>query len=218
MHFKRHLKYDTFHFTSNMIFKLIGAGKKVLDVGCATGRLGEKLRSEKKCFVIGIDIDEPRAKLAQERLNKVIVANVEKMEKDPFPDGYFDIIIFADVLEHLKEPETVLRRFKKYLKKDGYALISIPNIANWKMRVYLLFGKWHYKDVGLLDKTHLRFFTLKTAKDMINRCGYEIMSINYEVGNDWIDRRMTSHNPANLWKGLLAFKFVFKAKIRRKKC
>ena len=115
--------------------------------------------------MVGIDIDEARAKLAQERLNKVIVANVEKMERDPFPDGYFDIIIFADVLEHLKEPETVLRRFKKYLKKDGYALISIPNIANWKMRVYLLFGKWHYKDVGLLDKTHLRFFTLKTAKD-----------------------------------------------------
>jgi 2-polyprenyl-3-methyl-5-hydroxy-6-metoxy-1,4-benzoquinol methylase len=151
-------KYDEFHFALNAIFQLVGSGKKVLDVGCATGRLSEKLRNEKDCFVVGIESDEVAARLAQHRCDRVIVANVELLEEIPFPPGYFDTLVFADVLEHLKDPEMFLKRFKRYLSEGGCVIISVPNIANWFIRLKLLLGRWDYRETGILDKTHIRFF------------------------------------------------------------
>jgi len=205
------LKYDSFHSTSNAILQQIDSKKRVLDVGCATGRLGEKMKNEKQCYVVGIEVDEKSSDAAKERCDKVIVANIEELENIPFHLGYFNVMVFADVLEHLRAPEVVLRNLRKYLSDDGYVIASIPNVANWTLRLKLLSGVWNYKKYGLLDKTHLRLFTLKTARELFEESGYKIQHVTCTSGNSYIDWRMPLKNPANVWKNLLACQFIIKA-------
>lgn len=202
---------DYFHSTSNVIFQLIEDGKKLLDVGCGTGRLAEKLRIKKNCFVVGIEKDRTKVEIARRRCDGIIIADVETLKEIPFSARYFDVIIFVDILEHLKEPGTILDKFKEYLKDDGYILVSVPNVANWTIRLKLLFGRWNYKELGLLDKTHLRFFTFQTAKRMLENSGYTITHTTCTSGFMWIDWRAPLRNPANIWKNLLAYQFIFKA-------
>jgi methionine biosynthesis protein MetW len=198
-------------FISNIIFQLIDGGLKVLDVGCGTGRLGEKLRLEKNCYVVGVEEDYQAVSLAKSRLDDVVVADVERLSTLPYPKKYFDVTVFADVLEHLKRPEKALTFFKEYLKDDGYIIASIPNVANWTLRLKLLLGKWNYKERGLLDKTHLRFFTLKTTKELIEGADFKITYLTCTSGWSWVDWKMPFHNPANVWKSLLACNFIIKA-------
>jgi len=165
-------EYDGYHA---MIFDLVPEKSRVLDVGCATGKLAEQLRRRKKCFVVGIECEEYMAELAKTRCDQVLVADVETMKLLPFPDGFFDVIVLADVLEHLAQPSCVLARFRRYLKDGGMVLVSIPNVANWRIRLGLLLGKFDYSEYGILDVNHLRFFTAKTLKAMIEDNGYVIV-------------------------------------------
>lgn len=203
--------FDEFHTISNILFRLIENDKKVLDVGCHTGKLGEKLRFEKDCHVVGIEVNDFASQLASRRLNDLIVADVERLDDLPYPQNTFDVIVFADILEHLREPQKILRFFKEYLKEDGYILVSLPNVANWSIRLKLLSGIWNYKERGLLAQTHLRFYTLKTAEQLIKNCDFKIDRLLCTSGWSWLDRRMPFKNPANLWKGLFACNFIFKA-------
>ncbi len=208
---QRKLGADLFHSTSNVIFELIDEKKKVLDVGCATGRLAEKLRVEKDCYVMGIEFNEEEAILARTRCNDLIVTDIEKLQNLPCPEKYFDVIVFADVLEHLRDPVSSLNFFSRYLNDYGYVVASIPNAANWKLRLSLLFGKWNYKDFGLLDRTHLRFFTFRTMKQLFESCGYRIIRVVCTSGLSWLDWKMPLNGPANLWKSLFAYQFIIKA-------
>lgn len=110
---------DIFHPISNIILQLIGDGKKVLDVGCSTGKLRERLRIDKGCFVVGIEVDKARADIAKHRLNNVIAADVEELNEISYPNRFFDVIIFADALEHLRSPKRALGIFREHLKDDG---------------------------------------------------------------------------------------------------
>jgi len=133
--------YDSRPFSSHWtIVHLVEPKKKVLDVGCATGQIARRL-VEKECEVIGIEIDEKAARLARRYCKDVVVCDVEALEDLPYPEEYFDYIIFGDVLEHLKNPEKVLINLKKYLKRDGFIICSIPNIAHIYSRIRLLLGK-----------------------------------------------------------------------------
>jgi len=202
---------DIFHPISNIIYQLLGGGLKVLDVGCGSGRLGENLRLVKNCYVVGIEIDDQAVSLAKQRLDDLIVADVEKLNTLPYPEKYFDVIVFVDVLEHLKRPEKALAFLKEYLKDNGYVIASIPNVANWTVRLKFLLGRWNYKERGLLDKTHVRFFTLETAKKLIEDRGFKIVRLKCTSGWSWLDWKMPVCNLANLWKSLLACNFIFKA-------
>jgi 2-polyprenyl-3-methyl-5-hydroxy-6-metoxy-1,4-benzoquinol methylase len=166
------------HSTHAKIIELVGSGKRVLDVGCGAGYLSKELKKN-GCYVVGIEIDKEAAEIAKNILDAVIVADVEEIRDIPYREGFFDVIVFADVLEHLKRPDKVLLKFKSYLSKDGYAVASIPNIANWHYRLSLLFGRFDYEESGILDKTHLRFFTLKTAKGLFESTGYKIVHVDY---------------------------------------
>lgn len=95
----------------------------------------------------------------------------------PFKNGFFDFIVYGDILEHLKNPEAALLKLRNYLSRKGFIIISLPNVAHVYNRKNLLFGRWDYNDAGILDRTHLRFFTLKAAKEMIEKAGYEIVDI-----------------------------------------
>lgn len=195
---------DSVYGVHRKIIQYVGRDKKVLDVGCGSGYLGEAFK-ENGCYVVGIESDCDRAKIAQGILDTLIINDVENIGSLSFPDYFFDVIIFADVLEHLKRPDTVLIQLKKYLNKNGYIVISVPNIARIDMRLKLFFGNFNYENGGIVDKTHLRFFTKKTACKLLKECGYSIIKIDY---GGFFSRRGILEFLSNL----LAFQFIFLAR------
>lgn len=176
---KHHAKvYD---YVNPCIMKFAPKNKLVLDVGCGTGALGRELKKNGNA-VYGIEISDKSIEISRSCLDKVFKIDLESEQILPFKENEFDVIIFGDVLEHLRDPLSVLKSFKKYLKKSGRMIISLPNIANWAIRLQLLSGKFEYTSEGILDDTHVRFFTLKTAKDLIRGAGLRIEHIEAVPG------------------------------------
>ena len=133
--------------------------------------------------VWGIEPVKKAGEVARGRLDKTLIMTIE--EAIPLlPDGKFDTIIFADVLEHLVDPEGVLINLKSKLAPGGEIFASIPNIRHWYIFQQLLQGDWEYSEHGLLDKTHLRFFTKKSIVRMFKKCGYQPALVkNQKFGN-----------------------------------
>jgi len=145
---------------------------KILDVGTATGYLGKVWR-ERGHSVTGIEYDPATAASAAQYYDSFQIADVETFA---FPYvREFDYIVFADVLEHLRDPAAVLRQCIPALKESGKIIISVPNIANWLIRLSLLFGRFEYMDRGILDRTHLRFFTLRSLKRLMNEVSCDVL-------------------------------------------
>lgn len=155
------------------IINLVGSNKKVLDIGCYDGGLASRL-IENNCEVVGIEINADLANEAKKYCNNVICDDVENIINIPYENNYFDIILFADVLEHLKDPFSTIAKFNDYLKDDGYIIVSVPNISNWTIRFKLLFGNFEYEKDGILDETHYRFFTEKSIKQLLEDAGFHI--------------------------------------------
>ena len=194
------------------IIHFVGQNKHVLDVGCSEGLLSKKMK-ENNCCVVGIEQNREAAQIADEYCQDLIIGDVQSINLDTKYENYFDIIIFADILEHLGEPSDVLERFKKYLKDDGSLIISLPNISNWKIRLQMLLGNFDYNEYGILDNGHIRFFNEKTMKKMINNSGYEISKFDLTVGD--VKRFSNiSHHIGMIWPNLFAFQFLI---IARKK-
>ncbi|ADZ08973.1 Methyltransferase type 11 [Methanobacterium lacus] len=194
------------------IISVVGQNKKVLDVGCSEGILTKKMK-QNNCDVTGIELDEEASKIAEEFCNELIIGDVEFIQLDTKYEKYFDIILFADILEHLKEPSEVLTRFKKYLNDEGIIIISVPNIANWRKRIQLLFGKFDYQEYGILDNTHIKFFTEKSIKEIIDDAGYKIVKFDLTVGD--LNRfSRFFHSVGMIWPNLFAFQFLIVAKIK----
>ena len=169
-------KKQKYYYGINLgILKYVGSGNKILDIGCGAGLMGQEMRS-KGNYVYGIDNSEPQLKIASKMLDYVRLADIRSSKMD-LPDD-FDVIVFADILEHLDDPLSCLINFRKFLKKNGMVIVSIPNIACYNIRIDLLLGRFNYKDYGTLDNTHLRFFTKKTARQLIEDAGFEIMKID----------------------------------------
>ena len=148
-------------------------GKRVLDVGCAGGGLGRALKQQGAVEVVGIERSKEAASIAKEWLDQVFVSDVEG-DSLPLEDASFDSIIFADILEHTVDPWSVVASYRRYLKDDGRVVASIPNMRFYAVIARLLFNRWGYRESGILDNTHLRFFTLPTIKEMFSQAGYEI--------------------------------------------
>lgn len=161
--------------TSTTIFNKIKNKSLVFDIGCASGYLAEVLAKKKKCKVVGLEIDEEDAKKAEEFCEFVLRDDIESKDWEGKLKGKkFDHIIFADVLEHLKDPGKVLERVGKVLKNDGSILISIPNVAHVSVRLELLEGKFAPESTGILDNTHLKYFTRETFSELAKTAGYKI--------------------------------------------
>jgi 2-polyprenyl-3-methyl-5-hydroxy-6-metoxy-1,4-benzoquinol methylase len=160
-----------------LIIELLGLDKRVLDVGCATGNLAEVLAG-RGCRVTGIEIDPEAARQAEKHCERVIVGDVESLDLGAeLDEADFDVIVFGDVLEHLKDPLQTLRRFKPFLQTEGYVIASIPNIAHGSVRLALMQGRFRYRSLGLLDDTHLRFFTRETVEQLFDDAGFLIADL-----------------------------------------
>lgn len=157
-----------------MLKYLPNDAKKVLDIGCGNGILAEIIKSKNQAEVWGIELTESEANQAKEKLDKVLVGACEDFI-DNLPNHYFDAIYFNDVLEHLIDPYTVLEKIKNKLSSNGVIISSIPNVRFYRTFYKVVFMKdWKYDDFGIMDKTHLRFFTSKSIKRMYTDLGYTI--------------------------------------------
>ena len=146
----------------------------ILDLGCSTGVFGRKLREQNKAReVVGVEIFEEAADEAARHYEKVYRRDVEQLNLDC--ESYFDFVICGDIIEHLKDPWRMLGRIKTRLKTEGHALVSIPNVRYWRVLRDLVFrGDWKYRDAGILDRTHLRFFTKKSFLRAMTDAGFDI--------------------------------------------
>ncbi len=165
----------------NQLWRLIPAeAKKIIDIGCGDGGLGLQLKGSQK-EIVGVERNEQLSQLAKQRLGRVICGDIESLDL-PFPKGYFDCIFYADVLEHLIDPLGLLKKHSYFLNDQGCIVASIPNVRYYKVVRQLVYkGSWDYMEKGILDKTHLRFFTIVNIKELFSEAGYEIIQIKKNI-------------------------------------
>ncbi len=161
--------------------------KRILEVGCAGGMTGKALKERGFEEIVGIEMNEEVAKSGKCYYDKLIIGDVEEVSL-PFEKEYFDCILYGDVLEHLVDPWQVLKKHHAFLKKGGMIICSIPNIRHYRIIKKLLFGgKWEYRGDGIMDKNHLRFFTLDSIRGMLTEAGFEIKDIVKRLsGAPWL--------------------------------
>jgi len=171
------LKYDTEIDLANMntshalMADMVGGNKRVLDVGCATGYMARAL-VERGCVVSGLENDAAAGAEAAPHLDKLVVADLETADLvESFGAGRYDVVLFGDVLEHVRDPLAVLRKARPLLAPGGSVIASIPNVAHGSVRLALLRGRFDYQPLGLLDQTHLRFFTRRSVEELFLDAG-----------------------------------------------
>ena len=194
-------------------------GGKLLDLGAAGGELGASLR-DRFDKTIGFEYNVDCAPNLRSCFDQVVIADLERVKR--LPSGA-DVIVLADVLEHLRSPATALKLVREALAPDGRVFISVPNIANITVRLGLLFGIFEYRDRGILDHTHLRFYTKRTIKREIENAGFRILEVRGSsvpirliagrLTPEWLlrsgERLLTLLT--RLWRGLFAYQIILVA-------
>ncbi len=212
-------KPDKYSSHMRIISTLSGmpAGMKVLDVGCNDGYIGMNLPMH---TFYGIEYDPDSAKRAHAHYKDVKVADLDSKIPN-YPKGSFDAIIIGDVLEHLKNPHAALKKFASFLKKDGIAIISLPNVGHLYARLRVLFGNFDYDERGVFDCTHLHFYTLKTMRQLLLGAGLSItkeqatplplpkLSHLFAQGRILSFAHHLNYLSTMIWKRLFAIQFVF---------
>lgn len=202
---------------------LIPQGVRVLDVGCGTGAATIIANQGKNNDVLAIEPDEQRVELARARGISVVHGFLDADFFETY--GTFDVIVFADVLEHLPSPDAMLRLATRGLNAGGVILASVPNVAHWTIRLKLLFGHFDYKESGLCDATHLRWFTRHSIQALFNANGFEIQALRYSAGMmlpvyqsryaGFVPKRMlnqTVHKMVKYFPSLFTCQFVIQAR------
>lgn len=160
-----------------IIARWVPQGARVLEVGPGDGVVGTWLTTHKGCSVVGVEYVAVAAAVAAATFDHIIVGSIEdsQVQGQVRTLAPFDVIIFADVLEHLVDPWGVLRELRPLLNPGGRVLLSVPNIAHWTTRLNLLIGRFDYTEGYLMDRTHLRWFTRKSARQLAANSGYHVV-------------------------------------------
>jgi 2-polyprenyl-3-methyl-5-hydroxy-6-metoxy-1,4-benzoquinol methylase len=203
--------------THFLLLSEVPPNSRVLEIGTASGYMGEYLIREKHCTVWGIEpikeyFDDAK-KYGYERIFELTTEQF--LEQSEVKEQKFDVVFIGDVLEHMVHPDQVLEGLKKLLRPEGIVVISLPNIAHYTTRWQLLTGRWDMQDGGILDRTHLRFFTLKTMRALIENSGFEIKKVRPSSG--YIERfglnklMGIGRKVLFAWPELFAVQFIFVA-------
>lgn len=153
------------------VLDIVGYNKRVLELGCSSGYVTKAL-VDRGCDVVGIEVDATAAAAAEKWAQRVVVGDLDAGTLWQELEGEeFDVITLGDVLEHLRDPLATLRAAVRHVKPSGFLAISVPNVAHGDVRIALLQGKFPYGESGLLDSTHVRFFTKSSLQDMIRQAG-----------------------------------------------
>jgi glycosyltransferase involved in cell wall biosynthesis len=173
-------KFDDPYSSHSIIYKYLlehgVKGKKILELGVGDASLTKRLKGN-GAVIDGVEFDKVYIEQADPYCERIFSGDLNKIETLNLDNDY-DIIVAADILEHLIDPEYVLSKLKTNLKKDGLLVVSLPNVANIYVRMSLLFGRFNYHSKGLLDKTHLHFYTISTASSMLAKTGWKITGKN----------------------------------------
>jgi methionine biosynthesis protein MetW len=218
---------------------MIPAKSHVLEIGCATGYMTEYLARDKQCRVLGVEPVHEPAELARQRGLEVITGLIDSQQTQEQliahtkEHGLFDTIFMSQVIEHIADPAATLRTLKGLLDPDGCIVISTCSIVHWKCRLQILLGRWQYEDYGILDRTHLRFFTIKSFRQLLEESGYTVVDFGYTFEDIcpfkiMFDTRILAPSDllrlipfigmrlrrgyTDLFKNFLATQFVYKAK------
>jgi 2-polyprenyl-3-methyl-5-hydroxy-6-metoxy-1,4-benzoquinol methylase len=167
-----------YNFDRKELIKYIPEGaKRILDIGCGAGSFGELIKCRKSVEVWGVEKVAEVAHEARRKLDRVIVGNIESDDVE-LPLNYYDCVVFNDVIEHLVDPWSTLKRIKRHLVNKGTVIASIPNVRYWdNVKRLVLSKEWNYTEAGILDKGHLRFFTIKGIEKLFAQCGLELISV-----------------------------------------
>jgi len=192
---------------------LIHDGDSVLEFGCAEGAFGAYIKEKHACTVYGVEQNEHAASAAKERLDRVITCDAESDVWEKELDGMtFDVILFADVLEHLYAPAALLARTKRFLKEDGRVLFSIPNIAHADILAKLYHNSFAYTDKGILDDTHIRHFAMQELPAFFEGAGFTLTKLDGTLllfgkteqgsseGNDAVDQMLCAKENAYVYQ------------------
>lgn len=188
--------------------------KTILEFGCGEGNFGNALKTKNNAEVWGLEIDEQAAKIAQQKLHKVLVGDaLEKITE--LPNNYFDAIIFNDVLEHLIDPYTVLAQLKSKLSAKGVIVASIPNIRFFRTFFDFVFrGNWEYTPNGIMDQTHIRFFTKKSIDGLFSKQGYSIVTKQGINKSKSLKPVIASVLTLGAWSDIAYLQFAVVAKVK----
>jgi 2-polyprenyl-3-methyl-5-hydroxy-6-metoxy-1,4-benzoquinol methylase len=182
-----HMETDDVHTRQ---IRWVGHDQVVLECGCDTGYVSRVLTEDFGCRVTGIEMNPVAAETARAVCEQVFVADVEDFDfETELTGGPFDVVLFGDVLEHLKNPWAVLDRVRAVLKPDGRVIASIPNIAERNVILNLMLGRFEYRKLGLLDETHLRFFTAETVRRMFESSGFVISRLE-RIENEIVENEV----------------------------
>jgi 2-polyprenyl-3-methyl-5-hydroxy-6-metoxy-1,4-benzoquinol methylase len=206
---------DVYAHANPYFLRAVGAHDRraeVLDVGCWNGTLGRALIANSGAVVDGIEREpEQAAKALAAGYRNVAVADLDR--EIPESTALYDFVLFGDVLEHLVDPERVLATLAQRVIPGGRVLVSLPNVAFVANRLTHLLGRWDYQDYGILDRTHLRFFTKRTMIALLEESGLRLIRIDGYVGlkgYPWIISFLM-RNLAHLWPSLFAIQIVLEA-------
>ena len=193
----------------------------LLDLGAAGGELGQALRKQFK-RTIGFEYDVDRIADLRERFDQAVIADLEAVRRLP---ARADAIVLADILEHLRDPSALLSCVRDSLTPDGHLFVSVPNIANVTVRLGLLFGIFEYRECGILDSSHLRFYTMRSIKREIESAGFRMIAFR---GSSVPIRLIVPRAPefllrigerlltivTRIWRGLFAYQIIIVAQRR----
>ncbi|QPJ63429.1 MAG: glycosyltransferase [Candidatus Nitronauta litoralis] len=181
------------HVRHDMLPLIPEEARSILEIGCGAGKTGQFLKESRGAFVAGVELNPDVAEEAKSVLDDVISGNIEEMDL-PYEPGSFDCILCGDVLEHLVDPLKVLEKLKGLLVPGGKIVASIPNVQFFGVIHHLSEGNWTYQDEGILDRTHLRFFTLKEIKTLFENAGFEINEIQETLDPQYEEYKKSGQN------------------------
>jgi 2-polyprenyl-3-methyl-5-hydroxy-6-metoxy-1,4-benzoquinol methylase len=167
------LYHKIYHYQKNQgVIDLIPNNtKKILDLGCGTGVIANFI--DKNVVIHGITISEQEYKIAKDNLNKVFVFNLENGLPDEI-DCDYDLVIASHILEHIAYPDKLLQDIKKVLNTNGKLIVALPNIMHYSYRLKLMIGNFNYTETGVMDQTHLRWYTFYSAKKLLSNHGFHV--------------------------------------------
>jgi 2-polyprenyl-3-methyl-5-hydroxy-6-metoxy-1,4-benzoquinol methylase len=163
---------------------MVPTGCRILDIGCWDGSMGAYLIKARQATVDGVELNAGMARRAALAYREVHSGPIEALLSGLIRAraGQYDALLLLDVLEHLVEPGRILEELRALVEPGGLVVVSLPNVAHWSVRKALLFGRWNYRDYGLMDRTHLRFYTLKTGRLLIEDAGWRITHSLWSIG------------------------------------
>jgi 2-polyprenyl-3-methyl-5-hydroxy-6-metoxy-1,4-benzoquinol methylase len=208
--------YRGHHLLAEAVLAHTEPGDRVLEGGVSSGYFAEVLvRAGRR--VDGIELDPVAAERARRVCERVVVGDLQHIDVEEL-GGPYDLLLFGDTLEHVPDPVAVLRALANELRPGATLVVSTPNVANWAIRLGLLLGRFRYTDRGILDRTHLRFYTRRTLVEMIEQAGFRVDRVVGTIPVPLLRSEplcRLAHAVGNLRPSLFAYTFVVTAHLPR---